>query len=43
MRPTTRRMQENNKNRECTEIMGMAAHRTRSHSLRIFQQLMGHG
>ena len=35
--PTTRRMKKNNKKEECTEIPGIAAHCTRSHSLRIPQ------
>jgi len=38
--PTARRMKENNKNEESTEIPGIAAHCARSHTLRIFQQLL---
>jgi hypothetical protein len=37
---TARKMKENNKEVECTEIPGIAAHCARSHSLRIFQHRM---
>jgi len=41
--PTARRMKENNENKECTEIPGIAAHCAReSHSLRIQKEVPCH-